>query len=55
MGNPVMKSIEILSHFPSGMGRGCNNPVGSAHLSLVPLANIALSDVLEYVLFEALP
>ena len=26
MGNPVMKSIDMLSHFPSGMGRGYNNP-----------------------------
>ena len=28
VGNPVTKSIEMLSHFPSGMGRGCNKPAG---------------------------
>jgi hypothetical protein len=28
LGNPMMKSIEMLSHLCSGMGRGCNNPVG---------------------------
>ena len=54
MGNPVMKSIDMLSHFPSGMGRGCNNPAGWL-ISLVSLANIALPDMLEYVLLEALP
>ena len=27
MGNPVMKSIEMLSHFSSRMGNDCNNPV----------------------------
>ena len=25
---PVMKSIDILSHFFSGMGSGCNKPAG---------------------------
>jgi hypothetical protein len=28
VGNPVMKSMEMVSHFHSGMGKGCNNPVG---------------------------
>jgi hypothetical protein len=28
VGNPVMKSMEMVSHFHSGIGRGCNNPVG---------------------------
>src|SRR3954470_11089952 len=28
LGNPVMKSIPILSHFQSGIGSGCNNPAG---------------------------
>lgn len=27
-GSPMMNSIEILSHFPSRMGRGCNSPAG---------------------------
>ena len=25
---PVMKSMEITSHFHSGTGKGCNKPVG---------------------------
>jgi hypothetical protein len=25
-GNPVMKSMEMVSHFHYGIGRGCNNP-----------------------------
>jgi hypothetical protein len=28
LGNPVIKSMEILSHFFSGMGSGCSSPVG---------------------------
>jgi len=28
VGNPVMKSTEMVSHFHSRIGRGCNNPVG---------------------------
>jgi hypothetical protein len=28
VGNPVMKSMEMVSHFHSGIGRGCNNHVG---------------------------
>ena len=27
-GRPIIKSILIVSHFNSGMGIGCNNPVG---------------------------
>jgi hypothetical protein len=27
-GNPVMKSLEMVSHFHSGIGRGCNNLAG---------------------------
>ena len=34
LGNPVMKSIEMLSHLCSGMGRGCNNLVGCVCSSL---------------------
>jgi hypothetical protein len=28
VGNPVMKSMEMVSHFHSRIGRGCNNPAG---------------------------
>jgi hypothetical protein len=28
VGNPVMKSMEMVSHFHYRIGRGCNNPVG---------------------------
>ena len=28
VGNPVMKSMEMVSHFHYGIGRGCNDPVG---------------------------
>jgi hypothetical protein len=28
VGNPVMKSMEMVSHFHSRIGRGCNNPTG---------------------------
>jgi hypothetical protein len=28
VGNLVMKCMEMVSHFHSGMGRGCNNSVG---------------------------
>ena len=28
VGNPVMKYMEMVSHFHSGIGRGCNNHVG---------------------------
>ena len=28
VGNLVMKSMEMVSHFHSGIGRGCNNHVG---------------------------
>jgi len=28
LGNPVMKSIEILSHFCSSIGKGCSNMAG---------------------------
>jgi hypothetical protein len=28
VGNLVMKSMEIVSHFHSGIVRGCNNPAG---------------------------
>ena len=28
LGRPVMKSIETLSHGPSGTCKGCNNPAG---------------------------
>jgi hypothetical protein len=28
LGNPVMKSMEMVSHFQSGIGRGCNSHVG---------------------------
>jgi len=55
MGNPMMKSIEIHSHFPSGMERGCNNPAGWLISPLFLWQNIALPDMLEYVLLEALP
>jgi hypothetical protein len=27
-GNPMMKSMEMVSHFHSGIGRGCNSPAG---------------------------
>jgi hypothetical protein len=33
-GNPVMKSIEMLSHLCYGMGRGCNNHVGCLFSSM---------------------
>ena len=28
LGKPVIKSSDIVSHFHSGMGNGCNRPVG---------------------------
>jgi hypothetical protein len=28
VGNLVMKSMEMVSHFHSRIGRGCNNPIG---------------------------
>jgi hypothetical protein len=28
LGNPVMKSMDILSHLCSGIGKGCNSPAG---------------------------
>ena len=41
--------------FPLQNGKRLQQSCGMAHLSLVPLANIALPNVLEYVLLEALP
>jgi hypothetical protein len=29
VGNPVMKSMEMVSHFHFGIGRGCKNSAGS--------------------------
>jgi hypothetical protein len=37
LGNPVMKSIDTLSHLCSGMGSGCNNLVGCVCSSLFTL------------------
>jgi hypothetical protein len=34
LGNPVLKSIDMLSHLCSGMGRGYNNPAGCVCSSL---------------------
>jgi hypothetical protein len=34
LGKPVMKSMDILSHLCSGMGRGCNSPAGCVCSSL---------------------
>jgi hypothetical protein len=34
IGNPLMKSIEMLSHLCSGMCRGCSNPAGCVCSSL---------------------
>jgi hypothetical protein len=28
LGSPVIKSMEMVSHFHYGIGRGCNSPVG---------------------------
>ena len=28
LGNPVMKSMDIISHLCSVMGKGCNSPTG---------------------------
>jgi hypothetical protein len=28
VGNPVIKSMEMVSHFYSGMGKGCSSPDG---------------------------
>ena len=34
LGKPVMKSIEKLSHFCSGIGNGCNKPAGNVSYDL---------------------
>jgi hypothetical protein len=36
LGNPVMKSMDMLSNLCSGMGSGCNNPAGGVCSSLFP-------------------
>ena len=41
--------------FPLWNGKRLQQSCGMAHLPLVPLTNIALPYVLEYVLLEALP
>jgi hypothetical protein len=35
-GSPVMKSMDMLSHLCSGMGKGCNSPAGCVCSSLLP-------------------
>jgi hypothetical protein len=33
-GNPVIKSMDMVSHFHSGMGKGCNSPAGCRYSTL---------------------
>jgi hypothetical protein len=52
VGNLVMKSMEMVSHFHSRIGRGCNNPAGCQCFALTCWHCMHLSKYLAMSFFN---
>jgi hypothetical protein len=55
VGNQVMKSMEMVSHFHSRIGRGCNNLVGCQCSALTCWHSMHFGQILGYVFLHSKP